>query len=64
MKLGKLNKISEMLEFDGEYSARHPKAKFRCFLVKNCKKSAVKHSVEKPILVNFVNLSTAFCPRL
>ena len=23
-----------------------------------------KHSIEKPFLLNFVNLSTIFCPRL
>ena len=26
--------------------------------------SCVKHSMEKPILLNFVNLSSIFCPRL
>ena len=43
-----------MLGFDGEYSAVQPKAKFWCFLVKDCKKSAVKHSIEKPILLKFL----------
>ena len=28
------------------------------------KKSALTHSIEKPILVNLVNLSLIFCPRL
>ena len=46
-----------MLGFDGEYPAVHPKAKFLHFLVKNCKESAVKHCIEKPILLNFLNLS-------
>ena len=32
--------------------------------VKNRQKSTMKHSIEKPILLNFVNLSTIFCPRL
>ena len=53
-----------MLGFDGEYPAGHPKAKFWHFLVNSCKKSAVKHTIEKPILLNYVNLSTIFCPRL
>ena len=53
-----------MLGYDGEYPAVHPIAKFWRFSVKNCKKSAVKHSIEKPILFNFVNLSPTFCPRL
>ena len=42
------------------YPAVQPKAKFWRFLVKNHKKSAVKHSIEKPILLNFVNLSPTF----
>ena len=53
-----------MLVFDGEYPAVQPKAKFWHFFVKNCKKSAVKHSIEKPIFLNFVNFSPTFCPRL
>ena len=62
-KLVNFKKILEMLGFDGEYQSVHPKAKFWRFLVKNCKKSAVKHSIEKPILLDFVNLSPTFCPR-
>ena len=41
-----------------------PKSEILTFSVKNCKKPAVKHSIEKPISRNFVNLSTTFCPRL
>ena len=33
-------------------------------MVKNRKKSAVKNSIENPVLLNFVNLSPPFCPRL
>ena len=32
--------------------------------VKHRKKSSVKHSMVEPILINFVNFSTIFCPRL
>ena len=53
-----------MLGFDGQYLAGHPKAKLWRFSVKNRKKLAVKHSTEKPVLLNFVNLSKTFCPRL
>ena len=53
-----------MLGFDGEYSTGHPKIKFWRFPVKNPKISTAKHFIEKPILLNFVNLSTALCPRL
>ena len=42
----------------------HQKAKFWRLLVKICKKSVVKHCRENPILLNFVNLSPNFCPRL
>ena len=45
-----------MLGFDGEYLAGHPK-----FSLKTPKKSAVKHSIQKLILLNFVNLFTTFC---
>ena len=53
-----------MLEYDGKYPAAYPKAKFWRFLVKNLKRPAVKHSIEKPIFLNFVNLPPTFCPRL
>ena len=54
-KLGSLKKILEMFGFNGEYPAVHPKFEFWRFLLKNCKKSAVEHSTEKSILLNFVN---------
>ena len=63
-KLKNFKKIPEMLGFDGEYPAGGPKAKFWGSSVKKCKELAVKHSIEKPDLLNFVNLSTTFCPRL
>ena len=49
-KWGNIKKIPETLGFDGKYPTVH--------------KSAVKHSMEKPILLNLVNLSKQFCPRL
>ena len=62
--LGNFKKIPEMLGFDGEYPAVQPKTRFWRVLVKMRKKSAVKHSIEKPNLLNFVNMSPTFCPRL
>ena len=53
-----------MLRCNSKCPAVQPKAKFWHSLVKNRKNSAVKHSIEKPILLNFVNLSPTFCPRL
>ena len=38
-KLGNFKKIPELLEFDGEYPAGHPKAKFWRFLVKKHRKA-------------------------
>ena len=64
LKTYDLRKIPEMFGFNDEYPAVHPKAKFWHFLVKYCKKSTVKHYIEKPILLNFVNLSPTVCPRL
>ena len=63
-KLGNFKKIPKMLGFDGEYPAAPQRAKFWWFLVKNCKKSAVKHSIKKPSFLNFENLSLTLCPRL
>ena len=33
-------------------------------MLENWEKLASKHSIERPILLTFVNLSTIFCPRL
>ena len=63
-KLVNFRKIPQILVFDGKYPAVQPKTKFCCFLVKNCKTSAVKHSIESTTLLNFLNLSPTFCPRL
>ena len=53
-----------MLGVNGEYPAAHLKVNFCCSLAKNCKKSAVKHSIDKPILLKFINLSPTPSPRL
>ena len=63
-KLRKFKKIPEILGLDGEYPTVHPQFEFWCVLVKSCKKSNVKHSIENPLLLNFVNLPSTFCPRL
>ena len=49
-------KITEMLGFDCEYTVVEPKMKFWSFSIKNCERSALKNSIEKRILVNFVIL--------
>ena len=53
-KLGSFKKIPEMFGFNGEYPAVHPKLKVSRFLLKNCKISVAKNSIEKLILLNFV----------
>ena len=47
-----------MLGFNGEHATDNPEAKFWRPLVR--KKTLHK----KPILLNFMNLSTTLCPRL
>ena len=56
-----VEEILETLEFDGECT---DKRQISIFVQENCEKSAVRHSIEKAILLNFVNLSTIPCPRL
>ena len=33
-------------------------------MIEHCQNSAEKYSIEQPILLSFVNLSTVFCPKL
>ena len=51
LKWENFNKISEMLGTHGK-ALNQP---FSTVLLKDCKKSAVKYSLEKPILLNFVD---------
>ena len=52
-----------MLGFDGEYAFVYPKENFDDF-GKSCKKKTIlKHSIEKPSLLNIENMSPTFCPR-
>ena len=53
-----------MLGFDGGYPTVHLKPNIWRLFVKNCKQSAVKDSIKKHNLLNFVNLSPTFSPRL
>ena len=56
-KLGNCKKIPEMLGFDGEYPAAHPRDKFSRFSVKCSKTSAVKQSIEKLIfLISWISM--------
>ena len=44
-------------------SKQTPQRQILTIVLGNRRKSAVKHSIEKPIVFNFVNLSTFLCPR-
>ena len=56
-KLGNFKKMAETLGFP------NTNTNFTVAL-ESCKKPAVKHSLEKPVIFNFVNFSTIFCSRL
>ena len=60
-KLGNFKEIPEMFGIDGKYPAGTPKDKFWQLI--NCKNSAVKHSIVKSILLDFMNLPAVSCPR-
>ena len=53
-KVCDLEKNPEMLAFNGSAAQKTILA----FILKNCEKSALKHSLEQPILLDFKNLST------
>ena len=50
-KLGNFKEISEILEVDSQVFSRLFKRQFLTVVVQNSKKSAVKHSTEKPTLL-------------
>ena len=52
-----------MLRIDSECQAGQPTRQILTFVLEDCG-SAKKLSIEKPILLKFVNLSTTLCPRL
>ena len=49
---------------DGKVISRPPKRHILTVLLQNCKTSAVKRFIEKPMLLDFVDLSSIFCPKL
>ena len=52
-----------MLGTDGNVTSRLPIGQVLTVVCQNCKKSAVKYSIEKATFLNFVDLSTIFCPK-
>ena len=57
-KLVNFKNTPEMFGIDGKVLNRQPKR------LQNCEKSAVKHFIEKPMLLSFVDLSTTSRPGL
>ena len=62
-KLRNFKQIPGMLELDRECQAGHLKKPILTFMLENRQKSAIKHFIEKSILLNFAKLSTIFCRR-
>ena len=62
--MGKFEKTSWNAWIWSRVPCRAPRNQFLTFLVNNCKKSTVNYSIEKSILLKFVNLSLTFCRRL
>ena len=63
-KVVNFTEILKMLEIDGKALSRPPKRQILTDMLQNYKISAVKYSIGKPMLFNFMNLSAAFCSRL
>ena len=62
--LRKLQKIPSSAWIWWRVPSWPPERQMLIFLPKNCEKSAIKHSIEKPNLLNLMNLSKIHCPRL
>ena len=60
-KLRNFKKIPGSLGIDGKSQSTTQNQNFDNIL-KNCEKLAVRHSKETPILLDYLNLSTIFCP--
>ena len=62
--LENFKKMSEMLRIGGKVFSRQPKNQILTFVLRKPKTLAVKHSIEKTMLLNLLDLSTIFSPRL
>ena len=56
----KLKNISEIPGIDGKCPVGHQKKQILTTVLENWKKSVVKHSIGKPILLNLINLLNFF----
>ena len=60
----KFKEMPETFGNDGKVISRPPKRRILTVLLQNCKTSAVKRFIEEPMLPDFVDLSSIFCPKL
>ena len=49
-----------MLAIDGKVLSQPTERQIMTVVVQNCRKAAAKHSIAKPMLLNFVHLLTIF----
>ena len=63
-KLGNFKRIPEILGSNGQVLSQPPERNIFTFALQKFAKSAIQHSIEKPMLFNFADLSAIFCPRL
>ena len=56
--------MPSMLGIDEKVLSPPGKSQILTIMLQKCQKLALKHSIEEPVLLNYMNLSTIFCPRL
>ena len=57
-ELGNFMRILQIFVTDGELLSRSPQEHNLTAVLTNCEKSAVKHSIDKPMIFNFFDLSS------
>ena len=63
-KLGNFKKIPDMFLTNDKVLRPPSKRQILTVVLQNCEKPAVKHSIGKPMLLNLVDFTTRFFPRL
>ena len=56
--------MPSMLGIDEKVLSPPGKSQILTIMLQKCQKLALKHSIEEPVLLNYMNLPTIFCPRL
>ena len=63
-KLRNFKEVLEMLGIEKKGLIRLCKGQILAVVLQECQKLAVNNSMEKPVVLRFVDFSTIFCPRL